>query len=390
MVAAAVLLLVLTLELPAQIAAEEDEQCDAARNAGLTLAPAAGGQLRPHCKAVTLIRHAQGSHNAAEKTTDLQPPDQVLLEKHSGRKYWDAQLTDEGYSQALALRSKLAAAALRVDAVVSSTLRRALQTANIAFGEGTELPPLSLPGTGPAFIATELCRERVADFTCDGRVERSLLASDFPGFDFSEVEHESDTMWAEKETADGELRCRERAVRFAEWLMNRRERHVAVISHGHFLQHLMTELQPQNAESQIDRLGNAEMRKMELCFADPRVAAAASAPQPYLSTDAEYEAEEAAREAAERAILEADEEIRRELEALAAETKAQEELEYQEELQRAPVRAKEHMEMLDAIQALEEKEREESAKLVISLRPSLYVLIPAGCAAILRVASRHI
>jgi hypothetical protein len=73
---------------------------------------------------------------------------------------------------------------------------------------------------------------------------------------------------------------------------------------------------------------------------------------------------------------EADEEIRRELEALAAETKAQEELEYQEELQRAPVRAKEHMEMVDAIQALEEKEREESAKLVISLRPSSYLLIP--------------
>jgi broad specificity phosphatase PhoE len=360
------LLLLLVVELPPQVAAQEAQQCDAARGAGLTLSPAAAGQVRPECKAVTLIRHAQGTHNAAEQTTDLQPPDKVLLEEHSGRKYWDAALTAEGEAQALKLRDKLAAAPPRVEVVVTSTLRRALQTASIAFGEGPDLPPLSLPLPDPPFVATELCRERVADFTCDGRGEKSLLQKDFPTVDFSEVAHESDTMWADKEIAGGELRCRERAVRFAEWLMSRRERHLAVVSHGHFLRHLMAELQPKREESQIVRLKNAEMREMELCPADRGGASATSQPQTQLSTDALYEAEEAARQDAERAALEVDEEIRQELEALEHKAKAEEDREYQAHLEQSARRIEEHKKMEAEIAAAEDAIKQEEMKVVSS------------------------
>lgn len=350
--AAAAALLLLGMGLPSQVAAEETQQCDVARAAGLTLRPAsaAGVELRPECKAVSIIRHAQGTHNAAEETTDLQPPDQVLLEKHSKRTYWDAPLTAEGKAQALALRGRLAAADARVEVVVSSTLTRALQTAIIAFGEGPDLPPLSLPLPYPAVVATDLCRERVADFTCDGRREISLLQRDFPGVNFSEVRHERDTMWAQKEVAEGELKCRERAVRFAEWLMDRPERHIAVVSHGHFLRHLANGLQPEQADSV--RLKNAEMREMELCFASGRAVR-----QPYLATDLEYEGEEAARLAAESAALRVDEEARLELQALEEEA-------YQRHLMQFKLNKHAFVKMQESIEAMEQAQNEAHMTLV--------------------------
>jgi broad specificity phosphatase PhoE len=362
-----VLLLLLLLPPPLLSTAQgPPQQCDAARHAGLTLAERPRGSPRaaaaepddtlpPRCKALTLVRHAQGTHNRAEDATDLQPRDAVLLEEHSGRTYWDAPLTPDGEAQALALRRQVAAAAPRVEIVVSSSLRRALQTATLALGAGADLPRLSLPGppTGaPPILATELCRERVADFTCDGRSDRSLLQEAFPAVDFSELTNENDPMWAEKEAASGELKCRERAVRFAEWLMARSERHIAVVSHGHFLRHLMAELAPeQDAAAQPPRLRNAEMRQMVLCPAD---SAAYDLP-----TDAEYEEEEAALWAAERAAWEVDEAARIELEHVEQERNAEQEMELNE------LQAQQRREMearWQLAEQLEKAEQEEMAK----------------------------
>ena len=180
-------------------------------------------------------------------------------------------------------------------------------------------------------------------------------------------------MWANKEIADGELKCRERAVRFAEWLMNRPERHIAVVSHGHFLRHFMTELQPKREESQILRLKNAEMQEMELCPSDRGGASVTSEQQTQLETDAEYEAEEAARQAADRAILEADEEIRRELEALEQEAKEETERAYQAYLEQSASRMDEHQRLVDAIQEAQDAEKEVHNKLV-SFYPALGIM----------------
>ena len=172
---------------------------------------------------------AQGTHNAAEEVTKLEPPDAVLLEENSGRTYWDAPLTPKGQAQAAALRRSLqaerrlsppaaasggadGAAVPRLELVVSSTLRRALETATIVFDTASR----NSKPAGVRWVATELCRERVANFTCDGRSDRSALQQQFPHFDFGEVAEEADPMWAEKEEEDGERRSRERAVAFAQ------------------------------------------------------------------------------------------------------------------------------------------------------------------------------
>ena len=124
-----------------------------------------------------------------------------------------------------------------VDLIVTSTLTRAIETAFLGFGAAAA-------AGAPPYVATELCRERVADYTCDGRRPLSTLRAAFPGVDFSEVEAEEDAMWLHKEVADGEASCRRRALRFVEWLLGRPERTIAVVSHSHFLLHLMALFPP--------------------------------------------------------------------------------------------------------------------------------------------------
>ena len=219
---------------------------------------------------------AQGTHNAAEEVTKLEPPDRALLEENSGRTYWDAPLTPKGQAQAAALRRSLqaerrlsppaaasggadGAAVPRLELVVSSTLRRALETATIVFDTASR----NSKPAGVRWVATELCRERVANFTCDGRSDRSALQQQFPHFDFGEVAEEADPMWAEKEEEGGERRCKARAVAFAEWVLARPEHHIAVVSHGHFLRHLFEQLS--RGGGTVERLKNAEMQQMVLC-----------------------------------------------------------------------------------------------------------------------------
>ena len=96
-------------------------------------------------KTLHLIRHGQGTHNAAEESAaelklHLRDPAHqllhaghgtgwILLEGASGRRYFDPPLTPAGRDQAYALRTKLRQDSFRVDAIVSSPFRRTLQTA---------------------------------------------------------------------------------------------------------------------------------------------------------------------------------------------------------------------------------------------------------------------
>lgn len=231
------------------------------------------------CKTLHLIRHAQGYHNEAEEAwaRDGHPrPADVLLRENSGMRYWDARLTPLGVEQSRALRARIGGAAaagaaglwaldpcpLPLDVVVTSTLTRAVQTAHVALGA-----PGHPRREGPRWVATERCRERVADYTCDGRRPVAELVEEFPWLTLADdVESgERDAMWWDaKETADGEAACRQRAVEFAGWLLAlpAAESRIAVVSHSHFLYHFVGTLA---GRGEPPRLGNAEMRTMYLC-----------------------------------------------------------------------------------------------------------------------------
>ena len=122
-------------------------------------------------------------------------------------------------------------------------------------------------------VATSLARERVGNHSCDGRRRRSELALDFPAVDFVEVEAEDDDMWPHKEDPPhGAVLpqysscCLARAQRLLQWLWERPEKDIAVVTHWVFLQHL---LRPYPELADAKPFGNAELRHVTLVRGPP-------------------------------------------------------------------------------------------------------------------------
>jgi broad specificity phosphatase PhoE len=216
--------------------------------------------LQERCKRIFFIRHAQGYHNIPEDENEL-------LKENSGTKYWDARLTPHGEAQCTSLKANIRGDTvwgfekpLNLDLVVVSPLTRTLQTAVLSLGDPTS------PGA-PPFIATELCRERVADYMCDGRRNLSELKAEFPGVDFSLITDEEDVGFVTQKEDD--TLAQARGVKFLQWLCCRPEIHIAVVTHSVFLKNLLlqfgTKLSPSDREA-IQRFpANAEMRSIMLC-----------------------------------------------------------------------------------------------------------------------------
>jgi broad specificity phosphatase PhoE len=223
--------------------------------------------LQERCKRIYFIRHAEGYHNDIERITDFKPPSSILLVENSGWKYMDAKLTPRGEEQCAKLKEEVRGHSvwarlhpLNLQLVVVSPLTRTLQTAFLSLGRADE------PGA-PPFVATELCRERIADFTCDRRRTITELRKDFPGVDFSEIESEEDEMFFNSKE-DDEI-CKKRTVEFLQWLSKRPETRIAVVTHSIFLKNLFEQFGFGLAKEDVDALHkfptNAEMRGIMLC-----------------------------------------------------------------------------------------------------------------------------
>lgn len=223
--------------------------------------------LQERCKRVYFIRHAEGLHNVAERESSLSPKEAVLLAENSGDKYWDAKLTPKGEEQCARLKASIRGDTvwgyekpLNLDLVVVSPLMRTLQTAVLSLG---------MPGSpgAPPFVATELCRERIADYTCDGRRNLTELKNEFPGVDFSLVETEEDVQFYNQKEDDA--KCKARGVKFLQWLCGRPEIHIAVVCHSVFLKNLFTQFGDQVSHADREAIhkfpANAEMRSIMLC-----------------------------------------------------------------------------------------------------------------------------
>eukprot|EP00929_Paragymnodinium_shiwhaense_P057428 TRINITY_DN28741_c0_g1_i1.p1 TRINITY_DN28741_c0_g1~~TRINITY_DN28741_c0_g1_i1.p1 ORF type:complete len:326 (+),score=46.66 TRINITY_DN28741_c0_g1_i1:104-979(+) len=223
--------------------------------------------LQERCKRIFFIRHAEGYHNVAERESTTNPKSAVLLAEKTGDKFWDARLTPKGEEQCANLKANVRGKTvwgydkpLNLDLVVVSPLTRCLQTAFLSLGEPTS-------AGAPPFVATELCRERIANFTCDGRRPRSELQKEFKGIDWSLVTDEEDkAFWNQKEDDE---KCKARARVFLQWLCGRPEIHIAVVTHSVFLKNLLAQFG--NRVSDLDREAiqkfpaNAEMRSIMLC-----------------------------------------------------------------------------------------------------------------------------
>jgi broad specificity phosphatase PhoE len=197
-----------------------------------------------HKKVIHIVRHAQGFHNLS-----------------GNGNYADASLTNLGWQQSKELSTHLDVFGIKaqVELVVVSPLLRTLQTTigiwddNTMFEEGpkddfsTQMvsalgeafqATISTPKL-PKFVANEWCREKMGKNLCNQRSNIIIYKRSFPNVDFSEIETDADTWWQKhRAKSENSQDLFARANTFIEWLLDRPESQIFVVSHGTFIFHM--------------------------------------------------------------------------------------------------------------------------------------------------------
>lgn len=204
----------------------------------------------PH-KVIYLLRHGEGEHNAWRESEFAAGRTPTAKRHNHGQ--WPASLHDplltaKGREDAAAATG--AARALpRPSLLVTSPMRRAIQTMEIAFGD-------ALTAGVPA-IAHELCREAfhgTDPSVYDSRLSREALSAAFPHVDFAQhvlptsYDESSgrvdDPLWwycaspfglCHESRGVDEAVIVEHAWRFLTWIMSRPEPVIGIATHSNFL-----------------------------------------------------------------------------------------------------------------------------------------------------------
>ena len=247
--------------------------------------------LAERTKKVHFIRHAEGYHNVATKesgtNTCLHRGEGEAANQHP---LYDSRLTPKGIRQSEDLKDHLSKRPsgsrnfTAFDLVVVSPLTRTCETALHVFGQPRQPGQPSFlskgiapPGTPenaaginippPRFLVREECRERWGQYVCDGRRSIAEISAEFPNFDFSDITHDEDVFYSDERESDEH--CCDRAVKFLEWLNQRPEKCIAVVTHSSFLRHLFGqfgETQTYEDRENLQRVaGNCELRSIMLC-----------------------------------------------------------------------------------------------------------------------------
>lgn len=140
----------------------------------------------------------------------------------------------------------------RLNPLSLATQTRTLQTASLAFPDDR-------------LVAVELCREAFGLHPCDQRRPRSTVEKEFPTVDFSGVPSDEDVLFRPdvRETIE-EVAKRARA--FLKLLRDRPEKTICVVSHGVFLETLLSPLSGLAVDGSLTqhRFGNCELRSIVL------------------------------------------------------------------------------------------------------------------------------
>jgi broad specificity phosphatase PhoE len=230
---------------------------------------AAAAAIADH-KELIIVRHGQAQHNPraeVAKAGGCSHDEFIALMREDDA--LDAALTEEGRHQAQAARlSSELATPIRL--VVSSSLSRALETADHVH------PPTSQIASQNNHIRVcyEHFREVNGDMLNAKRRPKSELAQSFPHWDFDELSHEEDSLWTPVMEDLG--KAAERGYLGFQWLMDRPERHILLVSHGGILRYTMNDhplvvlrderSQPLSGKPVEARFDNCEMRRYRLSW----------------------------------------------------------------------------------------------------------------------------
>ncbi|KAE8718812.1 Detected protein of unknown function [Hibiscus syriacus] len=199
-----------------------------------TPAPTSCPYLLSNQKLLHLVRHAQGLHNL-----------EAEMNRGSLTQFTDAALSPLGWQQVREQRENVSASGMLegIEVVITSPLLRTLQTSVGVFGSEEEQDHCGNKTSTlnhPPIIATELCRERM-------------------------IESEEDILWEADERETNEA-VAARGIKFVNWLLGRKEREIAVVSHGVFLQETLIALKNKCLHlmdtDPFTRFGNCEIRSV--------------------------------------------------------------------------------------------------------------------------------
>jgi broad specificity phosphatase PhoE len=171
-------------------------------------------------KKIFCIRHGTALHNNLFWT----------MGKKAYMYYHDTPLVEKGWCEAEFL-AKEWKTINDIDLVVVSPLMRTLSTAETIFKD-REIPIVVYDGIKEYPQSGEWCNLRSCKF---------ILKSRFPKFDFSNLKTENDETWQWEEMPKTQSMAilNGRINMFKQWIMQRPEKNIAVISHSSFLGQLM-------------------------------------------------------------------------------------------------------------------------------------------------------
>lgn len=176
------------------------------------------------------IRHAQGYHN-------------IKQINNNNLKILYPEVTPLGEEQIKSLRCRALDVIEDIDLILVSPTTRTLQTAHGAFYDNTN-----------KFLVNELIRE-VLHNPCDYRKSKTELQKKFKDINFNDIE-EDDKMKLYEEEIEIEKRC----DIFFQWLKNRKEKNIVIVSHGGFLYRFMKKYGDLCNLINKERMKNCELR----------------------------------------------------------------------------------------------------------------------------------
>jgi len=202
----------------------------------------------PSAKLISFIRHGESEANAAIEITG------------SSKGYFNPDITAKGRDQARTRRTELAKSPdlFKFELIVVSPMRRTLETCHLALEDYIN--------SGVKLIGHPLIREQFSESDDVGAAPKEIKAQ-WPNVDWSNFTDEPEVWWYPGQNVDVHTLTVEaqralnmthdweepwevvlqRASDFEEWLRQRPEAHICVVSHGGFIEALVG-----------PRMGNAE------------------------------------------------------------------------------------------------------------------------------------
>jgi broad specificity phosphatase PhoE len=214
-----------------------------------------GSQIKPNkqSKTVHFVRHAEGIHNVAAAGIGC------LCNRGSGECPYmhpsliDPKLTERGRGQVAALQVR--ATQLQPEVVIVSPHVRTIESALIIFEK-----------CDTKFLALECAREQYGKHICDKRSLASDTARKFGRINMSLI-LEEDMLWTTvRESRSSVI---DRAFQLVEWLKERPESNIAVVTHSSFLLTLFNAALDTTEQPELSKwFDTAEMRSVVLEFDD--------------------------------------------------------------------------------------------------------------------------